>query len=274
MSEDTIARSIGHHGHWGFSAGFDFLEALASDEIAIDLDQACGRNDSMEPINILLMQPGDIRHILFTVARRRRHGRKQLPPINFYLYENPIQLLTRDILFLEMLNDYEMPIRQRSNVFLEVFGNNKLQKRTNEYVDKLGKELRRFSASGKGRLDHVLDLSMLNYRERDEFEAALNAYSISTPFDMDSFYDHRQRGFYAERFDSRKALFDWDYQSAIREKASIVHIKQYKHWRQTGIAFEFGDQTYTEPNRTLMTYTEGFMKKGKEKGMKKEVITR
>jgi len=50
-----------------------------------------------------------------------------------------------------------------------------------------------------------------------------------------------------------------------------VHIKQYKEWTQSGVAFEFGDQTYTEPNRTMMSYAEGVMKKGKEKGMKKEV---
>ena len=42
-------------------------------------------------------------------------------------------------------------------------------------------------------------------------------------------------------------------------------------WRNSGIAFEFGDQIYNEPNRTLLTYAEGVMKKGKDKGIKKEV---
>ena len=44
-------------------------------------------------------------------------------------------------------------------------------------------------------------------------------------------------------------------------------------WRHSGIAFEFGDQIYSEPNRTIMSYTEGVMKKGKDKGIKKEVHT-
>ena len=66
-------------------------------------------------------------------------------------------------------------------------------------------------------------------------------------------------------------MYDWDYHKGIKDKASIIHAKTYKHWRHTGIAYEFGDQTYTEPNRTLITYTEGFIKKGKEKGHKKEV---
>lgn len=76
---------------------------------------------------------------------------------------------------------------------------------------------------------------------------------------------------YEDRFDARKAMYDWDYHASIKSKASIIHLKTYKNWRHTGIAFEFGDQTYSEPNRTMMTYTEGFMKRGKEKGMKKEV---
>jgi hypothetical protein len=64
-------------------------------------------------------------------------------------------------------------------------------------------------------------------------------------------------GLYGDRYDSRKALADGNYHSNIRAKASIIHIKLYKEWCQTGIAFEFGDQTYTEPNRTMMAYAEG-----------------
>ena len=88
---------------------------------------------------------------------------------------------------------------------------------------------------------------------------------------MISLRDHRLRGYYGERYDSRVPLADWDYHSSIKPYASIIHIKQYKEWRLSGIAFEFGDQEYTEPNRTLMSYAEGYIKQGKEKGQKKEV---
>eukprot|EP01034_Spumella_vulgaris_P021650 gene21650-27690_t len=112
---------------------------------------------------------------------------------------------------------------------------------------------------------------MLRYREKDELEVAFKGYAKNSVFDMNTLYDHRQRGLYEDRFDSRKALFDWDYHTTLKQKASIVHIKQYKEWRGSGIAFEFGDQTYSEPNKTLMSYTEGTMKKGKEQGIKKEI---
>ena len=38
--------------------------------------------------------------------------------------------------------------------------------------------------------------------------------------------------------------------------ASIVHYKQFREWRLSGVAFEFGDQTYTQPNRTMASYAE------------------
>ena len=51
-----------------------------------------------------------------------------------------------------------------------------------------------------------------------------------------------------------------------------MHVKLFKDWRLRGIAFEFGDQTYTEPNRTLMSHAPGVMKAGKDRGSTKEVL--
>jgi hypothetical protein len=78
-------------------------------------------------------------------------------------------------------------------------------------------------------------------------------------------------GHYQERYDNRKALGDWDYQYTLKETASVIHIKLYREWRESGIAFEFGDQTYDESNRTMATYVEGTLKDGLEKGQHKEV---
>lgn len=121
-------------------------------------------------------------------------------------------------------------------------------------------------------MSDTVDFSVLRYRERDMLEEAYKKYFKSFLFNMDSLYDHRQRGLYEDRFDARKALYDWDYYSSFKKKASIVHIKQYKEWRHSGIGFEFGDQSYTESNKTLLSYTEGTMKNGKEKGHKKEIM--
>mmetsp|Transcript_15660 Transcript_15660/g.20315 ORF Transcript_15660/g.20315 Transcript_15660/m.20315 type:complete len:252 (+) Transcript_15660:787-1542(+) len=39
----------------------------------------------------------------------------------------------------------------------------------------------------------------------------------------------------------------------------------------SGVGFEFGDQIYDQPNRTMGSFAEGIMKKGKDKGFKKEI---
>ena len=79
----VLTKAIGHHSHWGLSATFDLIEA-------IDMN----RNSQSEVLNVLLLQPGDIRHVLTTIARRRRHrrGKRRLPQVNFYLLENPIEV--------------------------------------------------------------------------------------------------------------------------------------------------------------------------------------
>ena len=163
-----------------------------------------------------------------------------------------------------------------------------------------------------------MDLSYLKYREKDELESVFKNYSRTTSFDMNGYWDTRLRAYYAERYDARKALSDWDWQYSVKvchclpyqakspnqkihkhidarsstlspalilfsntllasvpcnEKgsASIVHVKLFKDWRLNGIAFEFGDQTYTEPNRTFMSYAPGTVKAGKDKGQMKGV---
>src|SRR5690348_1164036 len=151
MSGLSVAKSMGHHGHWGFSAGFDMLSGLSN-----ATDSCDGR---LLPINILLIQPGDIRHILHTIAHRRRSKKCSLDvlrPIHFYLLEFPVEILARDLLLLEVINDYEIPIRQRSNIFLEIFGNNKVQKRTTTYIDQLGVQLRLLLSKGKGQMDTLV----------------------------------------------------------------------------------------------------------------------
>jgi len=255
----SIVASIGHYGFWGYSASFDFLDLLND-------------SSSNDSIDILLASPNDIRHIITTIARRRRHcNDKRMPSINFYILESPIEILSRELLLLEVLLDFEVPIRQRATIFLELFGNSKVQDRTSRYIEQLGHEMRSLVSNNTGRLEGIVDLSLLKYRERDDIENCFKSYSRNNTFDMTSLRDHRLRGYYGERFDARVALADWDYHTSIKPYASIIHVKQYKEWRLSGTAFEFGDQEYTEPNRTMMSYAEGYIKAGKEKGQKKEV---
>jgi hypothetical protein len=54
-----VVKALGHHGHWGFSAPFDCLEALSNAHVCSSSSSESGA----EPINILLLHAGDIRCI-------------------------------------------------------------------------------------------------------------------------------------------------------------------------------------------------------------------
>ena len=180
--------SIGHYGFHGLSAAFDFAEAI---------DPIGNTHEVQDPLRVLLVSPGDIRHIVATIARRRRHRNsndRPCRPIHFYLLESPIEVLARDILLLQLLNDYEVPIRQRASIFLEIFGNCKVQDRTSRYIEQLGHQLRSLVTDGTGKLEDIVDLSLLRYRERDDLETVFKNYSRSVPFDVESLRDHRLRG--------------------------------------------------------------------------------
>lgn len=261
---EQVINAIGFQSLWGSSASFDWLEAMNTSSTL----NGAATTDS--PINILLVNPGDIRHIINTIAYRRRHG--DLRPIHFYLLETMSETIARDIFFLEMLTDFEIPIRQRATVFLEIFGNSKVQTRTARYIEQIAYRLKTMTSNTSVNNFDLVDLSLLKYREKDKLESIFASYNQHTKFDMDHLRDQRIRGHCQERYDSRRALTDWDHSYSIKGSASIIHIRLYRDWREKGIAFEFGDQTYDVTNWTMMSYMEGKLKHGKEKGELKEVL--
>ena len=99
----------------------------------------------------------------------------------------------------------------------------KVQDRTNRYIEQLGHQLRDLAAHGKGRQEDVIDLGLLKYREKDELETVFKSYSRAVNFDMNGYWDTRLRAYYAERYDSRKALADWDWQYSVKVCTALIH---------------------------------------------------
>lgn len=102
------------------------------------------------------------------------------------------------------------------------------------------------------------------HRDVDALEVVLKSWGDTTAFDVERLREDRVRALHGQRYDSRVGQVDWDYQQGIKPQASIVHFKQYRAWRETGVAFEFGDQEYTKPNRSMASYA-----KGKQQGLSK-----
>lgn len=241
----NTAAAIGIHGFWGLSASFDCIEAFESLSIpststpAPPAGAAAG-SEGLETLRVLLIHPGDIRHIITTTTRRLRKKTASgcpLPQIHFYIIEDPLEVLARDILTWEVFLDFEIPIRQRANLFLEIFGNAKVQDRTSRYLEQMGEKLRDLIVRNSSTLNTV-DISYLKHRERDELENIFKSYSRKTLFDTEALRNQRMRGYYAERYDSRRALYDWDWQYGLHDTASIIHVKLFRDWRESGIAFE------------------------------------
>lgn len=249
---------------WGFSPAFDAGALMADGKLA---DPTAAPQEAA-PFKVLFAAPSDIRHVLATLSRRRRHGSA---PVHLVVAEKQLEVLARHLLLLQIACDWELPIRQRTTVFLEVFGNTLLQERTQGYVHRLGQELIELVCDSRGSLADLVDLSGLKYRDRDGLVEAFQAWDPKLPYDAVGLRDHRLRAHFGQRYDHRAGVVDWDYHARVKPAASIVHQRLYKEWRLSGVAFEFGDQTYNQPNRTLGSFVEGVMNKGKDKGLKKEV---
>ncbi|ETW08824.1 hypothetical protein H310_01331 [Aphanomyces invadans] len=250
--------SLGTHGMWGFSPSFDLQEGVS--ELRGDSNQLEADASSTDPLCVLVVSPGDIRHVLTTIARSRRWKKR---PLHIYLYEKSPECLARALLLLQVANDWEIPLRQRCNTFLEVFGNALVQERTAEYIEEKAKQLVHLVCNESGHLADIVDLSHLKMKTRDALVEAFQSWHTSVPFNVERLRDQRLRHYYENRYDYRNNLIDWDYTMSLKkiQDASVIHVRQFKEWRNTGVAFEFGDQKYTVPNRTMATYTDA-MKKG------------
>lgn len=99
--------------------------------------------------------------------------------------------------------------------------------------------------------------NQLKYRERDDISNCLRTWSRKVPFDMALAREHRQRKFFAERYDARHDVADWDYNMRLREVAPIIRYQHFRRWRMGGVAYELRDARYEQPNRTLASMAAG-----------------
>mmetsp|Transcript_15660 Transcript_15660/g.27320 ORF Transcript_15660/g.27320 Transcript_15660/m.27320 type:complete len:475 (+) Transcript_15660:274-1698(+) len=240
---------LGVHKYWGMSPAVDLLQAYR------ELCQGGDVQGGGEELKILVLGAGDIGHAIKTAAACRRENKNT--KVKIYMYDSPVECLARHLGLLAILTDWQVPVRLRANTFLEVFGNCLVQERTSKYIGELGEKLVKFVCNDEGTLRRLVDLSLLKHRDADALEKIFKSWGDNVAFDMKTLRDDRLRALHKERYDNRVGLVDWDYQSGVKPTASIIHSQQYRKWRDTGVAFEFGDQTYTMSNRTMASYAEG-----------------
>ena len=241
--------SYGNINWWGFSPALDFQETGLK---GLSSKLKCSIPGEL---NILLVGAGDFRHVLLTIARRYRHSKTKL---NFYVIDNALELYARDMLFamIALEKQENMGLQDKTELFLELYGNSLVREQSAQYVETMSHELIRMVTDFDYLAEKLpmFDLNQLKYKERDFMEGIFKFWRNKEkfPFDILKCWDLRNRQTLGVRYDTKMNAFDWDYNMALMERGgSIVHLTQYKNWRSEGIAFQIREGTYDVPNRTV-----------------------
>lgn len=241
---------------WGFSPALDLQDKYQSLVSKVkDLKISEDGSTEQEMCNLLIIGAGDCRHILKTIAHAHRHTKRNL---NIYVVENNLEIYGRDLLLLSIALELKdrLGLQEKTELFLELFGNSLVRPQSREYLQQKSNEFIRMITD----FDYleaslpVFNFSQLKFKERDQLESIFKFWRNTDPklFDICQHWEERLRQYFAVRYDSRHNIFDWDYNMKLSKKASIINSNEYKNWREQGVAFELrSDSTYEVSNMTL-----------------------
>ena len=256
-----LLNSIGFVNFWGVTPFMDLFKT----ERAI-LSQS-------NPINILLSNANDLRHFLYTLYKlyvMKKEDDKEVPELHFYIHEDHVENLCRDLLFMHLITDRTKSVIERCEIIMEIYGNTLLPSRTIDYINSVYKQLISFICGDKKSnpvYKDLFDFSCLTHKEIDEMVEVLSSYDSKIPYDIEKYRNDRVRYALKDRYDYRNNLFDWDYNMNLAKFAPIVRSQHYMYFRNYGVAFEMRINRYKFPNRTLSSYIQGRSKESKDSCM-------
>ncbi|XP_041461977.1 dynein assembly factor 3, axonemal-like [Lytechinus variegatus] len=245
--------SLGAITFWGFSSALDLQDKDLVSRIK-DVSVNDGADDA---IQILLIGSGDIRHLLTTVARAWRHRKRKL---KFYIIEGNLELYIRQLLLLHLILEppKDMGLQEKTEFFLEIYGNTLIRQQVFDYIVSRSNQLLRMVTDADYLVERMpsVHLSALKFKERDQMEAILKFLrnpDLRTA-DIAKFWDNRLRKHLEVRYDSRKGAYDWDYSMKLGDRGKgVLNNREYAYWRETGIAFGLREADYNIQNRTLIS---------------------
>uniref|UniRef100_A0A2K5VGW6 Dynein axonemal assembly factor 3 n=1 Tax=Macaca fascicularis TaxID=9541 RepID=A0A2K5VGW6_MACFA len=230
-------RGFGSVSWWGLSPALD----LQAESPPVDPDSQADTVHSTPELDVLLLGSVDGRHLLRTLSRAKLWPRRRF---NFFVLENNLEAVARHMLIFSLaLEDPEkMGLQERSETFLEVWGNALLRPPVAAFV-RAQADLLAHLVPEPDRLEEQLpwlSLRALKFRERDALEAV-------------RLWDSRLRHYLGSRYDARHGVSDWDLRMKLHDRgAQVIHTQEFRRWRDTGVAFELRDSSaYHVPNRTL-----------------------
>ena len=247
---------IGNINWWGFSPSIDFLEHFQNKKL-----QNSSLNDEDE-IKILLVSAGDQRHILQTLASKKKYSK--FKKIHFFVYEKMLDLYARDFLLFAIALEHpsRRGIQEKTELFLEIFGNLMIRDYTSQIIRNKANEFIKYITDLKKLSEtelKIFNFELLKFKERDFLENIFKFWRLQNEVNGKDYFpaakcwDIRLRSYFGIRFDSRSNAYDWDFSMKLtdRKNAGLIQKRIYSRWRETGQAFELRDSNYDTPNPTM-----------------------
>jgi len=232
---------FGNINWWGYSPSIDLLE---------NFDFKLFNPENINELNVLLVNAGDQRHILHTIAALKNYS--QIKKINFYVYDKMLELYARDFLLISLACEHpsRRGLQEKTELFLDIYGNLFTREFTSNYIETKSNEFIKYITD----LDYlqktnlnIFDFSQLKYKERDFLENIFKFWRLKLKqpdqYPVDKCWDYRLRTYFGVRYDTRSNSYDWDFSMKLidRPNTAIINNKIYSRWRETGIAFDLRD---------------------------------
>lgn len=238
MENGNVASGLGNIQWWGFSPSLDLTEY--------------SRSKNKSEVNILLVGASDIRHILHTLSKTSAEK------VNFWIYEDQIEVLARQILLLLVMTepDSAYGLNSKTSLYLDLFGNSLLRPASGKYLKQKSRVLSEMITDLKyaKRRAPFLNLERLKFKDRDRLDDQFVYWRQDTDtLNIREQWDIRLRQYLGARYDAQTGAFDWALSMQLYEKkATMITKTEYFRFREIGVAFSPFDEEHHEiPNKTI-----------------------
>ncbi|XP_008117137.2 dynein axonemal assembly factor 3 isoform X2 [Anolis carolinensis] len=262
MTAAGSANGFGTTAWWGFSPALDLQDTCLESSV----EHLQPSQDDIPELNILLVGSIDGRHILKTMSRLCRWPRRK---INFYVLENNLETVGRQLLFLSLALEpsTKMGLQEKSETFLDLMGNTLLRSQTASYLQEKANLFIRYVTDSDFQVTHLpsVDLSALKFKERDQLESIFRFWRNPDPqaFQIKQLWDLRLRQYLGSRYDARRGVCDWDLTMKLHEHGKGEPLPARGYWGDiaTGPYITFGIES---EDPSLLKTTNGIPSKSSQ----------
>ncbi|EDW02744.1 dynein axonemal assembly factor 3 homolog [Drosophila grimshawi] len=240
---------------WGLSSALDLCQEYRKAFKLPDEPSAMELEAQPATLNIIICGGADPRHVIKTLAKRYTHTYK--PKLNIYVLDACVEILARNMLLLGLALEpaESFSLVCKAHLFMDIYGNTLMRPSSHHYVAAKARTLLNMicDAEQLQRLAPMLNIDALKYKERDGLEMAFSYWQPQhEAYEIQRYWEQRVRRILGTRYDHRQGVFDWDLSMTLKDReAQQICSQEYRHWRETGVAFVFPEYEHCKPNKTL-----------------------